>query len=322
LFINGALAGSVSAAPLASGAGASLIGRLGSSFYPFQGSLDEVAVFGQPLTPEPVRAHYEGGASVRVVVGTASATGTLTSSVAASSAESDVDPSNNTLTLTSTMRGPSADLSLSGSVAPEPVTAGDALTYSLALANRGPASASAATVTLALPAAAVVVSSTTSQGSCSASGSRVSCALGALGVGAAGQVLADRPAGYWRLGEPANSGTAVDSSGNGLSGSYESGITLGQPGAVSGDTAAAFNGPGAVDLPDAPALDLSGTLSVEAWGRPSLAGQSGGIFEKTIGGAVNTQYSLLIERVVLMFRATPASGPYVNAVGQNLTTAI
>src|SRR5207244_13546469 len=113
------------------------------------------------------------------------------------------------------------------------------------------------------------------------------CGQGWCGVGAAGQCRAVLPAGYWRRGEPSNSGTAVDSSGNGLSGSYESGITLGQPGAVSGDTAAAFNGAGAVDLPDAPALDLSGTLSVEAWVRPTLAGQSGGILEKTIAGAVN-----------------------------------
>ena len=67
-------------------------------------------------------------------------------------------------------------------------------------------------------------------------------------------------------------------------------------------------------------MDLSGALSVEAWVRPTLAGQSGGIFEKTIAGAVNTQYSLLLEHGVVIFRAKPASSPYLNLTGPTLAT--
>src|SRR5947209_3843975 len=44
-------------------------------------------------------------------------------------------------------------------------------------------------------------------------------------------VLADSPAGYWRLGE--KSGTvAADLSGNNLSGTYSSGVALDRPGAL------------------------------------------------------------------------------------------
>ena len=56
-------------------------------------------------------------------------------------------------------------------------------------------------------------------------------------------VMQDQPLAYWRLGE--SSGTlAADFSGNTRDGNYNGGVTLGQPGAVSGDpdTASLFNG--------------------------------------------------------------------------------
>jgi hypothetical protein len=48
---------------------------------------------------------------------------------------------------------------------------------------------------------------------------------------------------YWRLGETVGAGTAADASGNGNTGTYGSGVTLGQTGLIVGDpdTAAAFN---------------------------------------------------------------------------------
>src|SRR2546428_2104953 len=173
-----------------------------------------------------------------------------------------------------------------------------------------------------MPPAAGFVSASTSQGSCGPSGANVVCALGGLGVGAAGQVLADRPLGYGRLGDAVGSGTAADASGNGLAGSYESGITLGQPGAVSGDTAPTFNGAGAVDLPDVAALNLTTALSVEAWVRPSVVGESGGIFEKTIGGAGKTPYSLPRRHGAGVFPGKPAppTPPHPTAAAPPPTT--
>src|SRR4051812_1334419 len=47
-------------------------------------------------------------------------------------------------------------------------------------------------------------------------------------------VLALSPIAYYRLGESSGT-TAADSSGNGLNGTYNGGVTLGQPGGIFGD---------------------------------------------------------------------------------------
>ena len=204
---------------------------------------------------------------------------------------------------------PMSDLALSGSVAPEPANVGDTLSYQLQVTNRGPARASGATLTVALPAELTMGAASTTQGSCSPSGQTLSCALGVLEAGPnAPQVLADRPTGYWRLGEASGTSSAADASGNGLSGAYDPGVLLGQPGALSSDTAATFVGGAGVVLAPAAALDLSGAVSVEAWVRPSAASQNGGIFEKTINGYVNSQYMLFLEAGVVKFRVRTASG--------------
>jgi hypothetical protein len=95
-------------------------------------------------------------------------------------------------------------------------------------------------------------------------------------------IAGDQPAAYYRLGESSGT-TAIDSSGNGNHGTYLGGVTLGQPGALAGDsdTSVAFNGvDGIVDTNFQP-NDLS--FSVEAWVKPpsaidhewTIAGRSG-----------------------------------------------
>jgi len=130
------------------------------------------------------------------------------------------------------------------------------------------------------------------------------------------QVLADHPLSYWRLGDPAGSSAASDASGANP-GAY-SGVTLEAAGAVPGDPAASFAGAGAVTIPASTALDLTSAVSVEAWVKPSAAGQNGGIFEKTIGGSVNTQYLLFLEGGAIKFRGKPAASGYVTASGPAL----
>jgi hypothetical protein len=111
------------------------------------------------------------------------------------------------------------------------------------------------------------------------------------------------------LGDPAGSATAADASGNGLVGAIDPGVSLGQPGALSGDTAATFNGSGAaVTVAASPRLELVNAVSVEAWVRPTAAGQNGGIFEKTANGWVNSQYMLMLEAGVAKFRVRTATG--------------
>jgi len=56
----------------------------------------------------------------------------------------------------------------------------------------------------------------------------------------AATVLADTPQGYWRLGEA--SGNALDSSGNGRTGTVSGGVTQGQAGALPGNGCYLFDG--------------------------------------------------------------------------------
>jgi subtilisin len=200
-----------------------------------------------------------------------------------------------------------SDLALTGSVAPESAAIGDTLTYQLALTNNGPARASGGTLALTLPAGLSPGSATVSQGSCQTTGQTVSCALGVLEAGITAGLVSDRPTGFWRLGDPGTSSVAADASGNGLSGVYDPGVSRGQPGAVSGDTAAAFSGSVTVTVPAAASLDIRSAVSVEAWVRPSAA-QNGGIIEKTVDGWANSQYLLFLEGGVAKFRVRNAAG--------------
>jgi uncharacterized repeat protein (TIGR01451 family) len=215
---------------------------------------------------------------------------------------------------------PMSDLSLGGSVAPEPANVGDTLVYQLTLANKGPARATGGTLAVTLGAGLTLGTATPSQGSCTSSGQTTSCALGAIEVGGPSQqVLNDQPRGFWRLGDPAGSTSAADASGNGLVATVESGVSLGQPGAVAGDTAATFPGTGpAVTVPQSALLDLTTAVSVEAWVRPTAAGQNGGIFEKTVNGWVNSQYMLFLEAGVAKFRVRTAGGALLPVDGPTL----
>jgi hypothetical protein len=91
-----------------------------------------------------------------------------------------------------------------------------------------------------------------------------------------GEVLADSPVGYWRLGESAGT-TALDASGNGRSGTYVGGVTRGTAGALASDTdkAASFNGvDGLVSIPPSSAWSMgTANFTAEAWVNPN--GDSG-----------------------------------------------
>src|SRR5438309_5945498 len=321
LYVNGALAASAAAqGPLASGSGPAFMGRLGQNLYPFQGSLDEIAVFPVALSADRVRNHYLGGAVTLGLSATATAGGTVHTTARAQATEADPDSSNNTLSLDSTITTPRADLALTGSVSPEPATVGDTLTYQLTVVNNGPARATSATLQVTMPAGLTAGSAASSQGSCASSGQVTSCALGTIEVGGpTQQVFTDHPLGFWRLGDAAGSSSALDASGNSLTGTVDPGVSFGQPGAISGDTAATFPGSGpAIIVPASAVLDLANAVSVEAWVRPTLAGQNGGIFEKTVNGSVNSQYMLFLEAGVAKFRVRTASGALLPVDGPTL----
>ncbi|MDB6112919.1 MAG: hypothetical protein JWR69_4669, partial [Pedosphaera sp.] len=72
------------------------------------------------------------------------------------------------------------DISIAMADAPDPVSVGASLTYTLTVANAGPAAATGVTVTNLLPPGVTFVSATGSQGTCTQSAGVVSCGLGSL----------------------------------------------------------------------------------------------------------------------------------------------
>src|SRR6266704_1952588 len=79
-------------------------------------------------------------------------------------------------------------------------------------------------------------------------------------------VLHDNPSFYWRLGETSGT-TAQDRSGHGRTGIYESGTTLGLPGAIAGDTntAVGLDGRSRGYITSAKIIDNPQPFSIELW---------------------------------------------------------
>jgi uncharacterized repeat protein (TIGR01451 family) len=113
---------------------------------------------------------------------------TLTNTASIAGAEVDQDPTNNSTTADTTV-GTEADVSLTKGDSPDPVTAGEELTYTLTFANAGPSDAQTVSVVDGLPSGVSFVSATPDQGSCSEAGGTVTCALGTLQAGTGGQVV-------------------------------------------------------------------------------------------------------------------------------------
>ena len=104
-------------------------------------------------------------------------------------------------------------------------------------------------------------------------------------------VLASAPLAYWRLGESSGS-VAADSSGNGKSGAYASGTTLGQAGVIgsSTDTAVAFNGAGSVDIASS-GFGTVAAFSFEVWCKPdTLATDAALAHRAVIAGSTAATY--------------------------------
>lgn len=92
-------------------------------------------------------------------------TGDVNDTATATAATPDPDPTNNVGIGRVSFRG-GADLAVTKNAAPNPVTAGTNLTYTVAVSNNGPSSAANVWITDALPAMVSFLSATPSQGSC------------------------------------------------------------------------------------------------------------------------------------------------------------
>jgi uncharacterized repeat protein (TIGR01451 family) len=97
---------------------------------------------------------------------------------------------------------PVVDLAVTKIDTPDPVSAGRLLRYTIRVTNRGPGRATGVKVTDNLPGGVTLVSTKASQGSCSAAGAKITCALGALAAGASATVTV--------IVRPATPGTLVN----------------------------------------------------------------------------------------------------------------
>ena len=106
----------------------------------------------------------------------------------------DPDSGNNDATDTDTLI--QADLGITKADSPDPVRAGEQVTYTLTIVNNGPSAEPNAVATDTLPAQFTFASATASQGSCTEAGGVVTCALGAMASGATATVtiVCDVPA--------------------------------------------------------------------------------------------------------------------------------
>lgn len=114
--------------------------------------------------------------------------GTFSNSVTVAADEADSDPSDNTATEDTSVVG-SADLAITKSDSPDPVTVGASLTYTLDVTNAGPSTASSVQVTDPIPVGTTFVSATPSAGSCGFAGGIVTCDLGTVANGGAESVV-------------------------------------------------------------------------------------------------------------------------------------
>ncbi len=125
-------------------------------------------------------------ATVQIVVRPQSA-GQVTNTAFVNAAETDPDTGDNSATQTTTVQ-PAADLTLTTSDSPDPVSVGADLNYTLSVGNAGPSQATSVTLTDQLPAGTTFVSATPSQGNCSEATGTVTCELGAQAASATSTV--------------------------------------------------------------------------------------------------------------------------------------
>ena len=123
-------------------------------------------------------------ATITIAVDVApSARGTLVNTASVSGSETETNLTNNEDQV-STQINTLIDLAIDKSGTPDPVRAGETMTYQLLVTNQGPSNATGVTVVDTLPAGVTFLSGTASQGTVAAAGGVVTVSLGNLAVGA------------------------------------------------------------------------------------------------------------------------------------------
>ena len=127
----------------------------------------------------------DGASATTTVVATVAAatSGTVTNTATVTGNETDPNLANNTSTVVTPLSA-QTDLQIAKSGSPDPVKAGQQLTYTLTSRNNGPSNATGVTVVDTLPAGVSFVSGSSSRGTVSFANGTVTVGLGNLAVGA------------------------------------------------------------------------------------------------------------------------------------------
>jgi uncharacterized repeat protein (TIGR01451 family) len=115
---------------------------------------------------------------------------TLSNTASVSRDEADPNSANDSATSTTSV-GTSADLSTSVTDSPDPVNAGDVVTYHMQIHNGGPSDASQPRLTVPIPSGTTLIGAGQTDGSafhCTSNGTTVTCAAGSLANGGAAAI--------------------------------------------------------------------------------------------------------------------------------------
>lgn len=139
-------------------------------------------------------------------------------------------------------------------------------------------------------------------------------------------VLASAPVAYWRLGEASVSDPAVDAAGGGHTGTYNAGVTLGQPGAFPNEpaaTSALFGGsPDEVVVADADDLSFPypGVITIEFWLKVTDEDSAAGVMSKVDDTVPAFEWAVQIVGGLLYLQAFHPDGSVVSSQAVSLPT--
>jgi uncharacterized repeat protein (TIGR01451 family) len=126
------------------------------------------------------------GSSVTVTIVatvTAAAPASLSNTATATSGVTDPNAANNTATTTTAVNAV-ANLGVTITDAPDPVSQGSNITYTVTVNNAGPSAAANVTATTALPANTTFVSASATAGTCALASGTITCTMGTMASGA------------------------------------------------------------------------------------------------------------------------------------------
>jgi len=135
--------------------------------------------------------------------------------------------------------------------------------------------------------------------------------------GFAAEVAADSPGWWYRLGE--GSGSTMTAGAGGLSGNYQNGVVLAQPGALAGDanTAARFNGAAAYGYVNGIAAPKD-AYTMEIWMKADPSLQAGSLMDHGGAGALYVKTDRFCFRQThasVCWTQTPATGVWYHVAG-------